>query len=86
MRTLAREYKFLRPWRLGEKYISQEVMVRALEMLCSRKGAKDAKINSEYHLATLAAWREKYHAINICEKKLSQRRKERKENARSRRF
>ena len=44
MRTLAREYKFLRPWR------------------------------------------EKYHAINICEKKLSQRRKERKENARSKRF
>ena len=74
MRTLAREYKFLRPWRLGEKYISQEVMVRAHEMLCSRKGAKGAKINSEYPLATLAAWREIYHAINIYEKKLSQRR------------
>ena len=86
MRTLAREYRFLRPWRLGEKYISQEVMIRALEMLCSRKGAKDAKINSEYLLAPFAAWREKYHAINICEKKLSQRRKERKDNARSRRF
>ena len=86
MRTLAREYKFLRPWRLGEKNISQEVMVRALEMLCSRKGAKDAKINSEYLLAIFAALREKYHAINICEKKLSQRRKERKDNARSKRF
>ena len=45
-----------------------------------------AKINSEYLLATLAAWREIYHAINICEKKLSQRRKERKDNARSKRF
>ena len=75
MRTLAREYSSLRPLRLGEKYISQEVMVRAHEMLCSRKGAKGAKINSEYLLATFAAWREKYHAINICEKKLSQRRK-----------
>ena len=83
MRTLAREYSSLRPLRLGEKYISQEVMVRAHEMLCSRKGAK---INSEYLLATLAAWREIYHAINICEKKLSQRRKERKDNARSKRF
>ena len=83
MRTLAREYKFLRPLRLGEKYISQEVMVRAHEMSCSRKGAKGAKINSEYLLAIFAALREKYHAINICEKKLSQRRKE---NARSKRF
>ena len=80
MRTLAREYKFLRPLRLGEKYISQEVMVRAHEMLCSRKGAK---INSEYLLATFAAWREKYHTINICEKKLSQRRKD---NVCSKRF
>ena len=83
MRTLAREYSSLRPLRLGEKNISQEVTVRALEMLCSRKGAKDAKINSEYLLATFAAWREIYLAINICEKKLSQRRKE---NARSKRF
>ena len=83
MRTLAREYSSLRPLRLGEKNISQEVTVRAHEMLCSRKGAK---INSEYLLATLAAWREIYHAINICEKKLSQRRKERKDNARSKRF
>ena len=40
----------------------------------------------QYLLATLAAWREKYHAINICEKKLSQRRKERKDNVRSKRF
>ena len=86
MRTLAREYSSLRPLRLGEKYISQEVMVRAHEMLCSRKGAKGAKINSEYLLVTLASWREIYHAINICEKKISQRRKERKENARSKRF
>ena len=83
MRTLAREYSSLRPLRLGEKNISQEVTVRAHEMLCSRKGAK---INSEYLLATLAAWREIYHAINICEKKLSQRRKERKDNVCSKRF
>ena len=86
MRTLARVYSSLRPWRLGEKYISQEVMVRPHEMLCSRKGAKDAKINSEYLLAPFASWREKYHAINICEKKLSQRRKERKDNVCSKRF
>ena len=68
MRTLARVYSSLRPWRLGEKYISQEVMVRAHEMLCSRKGAKGAKINSEYLLATLAAWREIYHAITSARK------------------
>ena len=86
MRTLAREYSFLRPWRLGEKNISQEVTVRAHEMLCSRQDAKGAKINSEYLLAPLASWREKYHAINICEKKLSQRRKERKDNVCSKRF
>ena len=30
--------------------------------------------------ATFAAWREIYNAINICEKELSQRRKERKDN------
>ena len=35
-------------------------------------------VGEQYLLATLAAWREIYHAINICEKKLSQRRKERK--------
>ena len=40
MRTLAREYGSLRPLRLGEKNISQELTVRAHEMLCSRKGAK----------------------------------------------
>ena len=43
-------------------------------------------VGEQYLLATLAAWREKYHAINICEKKLSQRRKERKDNVRSKRF
>ena len=86
MRTLAREYSSLRPLRLGEKNISQEVTVRAHEMLCSRKGAKGAKINSEYLLAIFAALPEKYHAINICEKKLSQRRKERKDNVCSKRF
>ena len=68
MRTLAREYSFLRPWRLGEKNISQEVTVRAHEMLCSRKGAKGAKINSEYLLAIFAALREKYHAITSARK------------------
>ena len=68
MRTLAREYSFLRPWRLGEKNISQEVTVRAHEMLCSRQDAKGAKINSEYLLAPFASWREKYHAITSAGK------------------
>ena len=43
-------------------------------------------VGEQYLLATLAAWREKYHAINICEKKLSQRHKERKDHVRSKRF
>ena len=43
-------------------------------------------VGEQYLLATLAALREIYHAINICEKKLSQRRKERKDNVRSKRF
>ena len=37
-------------------------------------------VGEQYLLATLAALREIYHAINICEKGLSQRRKERKDN------
>ena len=43
-------------------------------------------VGEQYLLATLAAWREIYHAINICEKKLSQRHKERKDHVRSKRF
>ena len=47
----------LRSLRLGEKYISRKKISARKK---SRKGAKDAKINSEYLLARLVAWREIY--------------------------
>ena len=48
-------------------------MVLAHEVLCSRKGVKGAKINSEYLLATLAAWREIYITQKISARKNSRK-------------
>ena len=63
----------MQPWRLGGKTISQEVMVLSHEVLCPRKGAKGAKIHSEYLLANLAAWREIYITQKISARKKSRK-------------